>query len=779
MGIIHHHTALLSLGFILSEKAVEVTIKKEVIPLLKGGFSSAIISFPISMTYGAIAFAPFGTEFTAAGIVAGLFGAIIASFLLVPVGGRSLLGTGPRTASIVIFAALCQQLLTHPDLTLTGPEKIQFVLMIGFLTMLLAALFQVLIGLLRFGSVVTVIPYSVISGFIDASVLIIIVGQAAPFLGFGQKSFSELPDLLPSLDLLMLLPGLGALAVMVLSKKIVKVLPPPLLGLAGGIAIYQLLLVLFPSTSFGPTLTSLDDWLPTFYFFADFSWLATEDLWSVSLWFVLPAALSMAALSSFDTVFSLSALRELTEQKCNPNRELIAHGFANFGAALAGGLMSSGGLNRTKPALDSGTRSPAYHCITAIFMLLILIGLYRWIHMVPISVIAAIILYVGVNLVDIWIFKQIGLMLGGKIPVRRDIILDFAITLTVIVFALYQNLIVAVGVGTLIAILIFIAKISGNPVKATSRGNLHRSRKVWAPDQQRLLEKFGSKIAILKLHGSLFFGTAQALEDQVDELMAEEIEFLILDLKELKEIDTTGVRSLVKIKTLLDKRKGVLSTSYLKKERRKQNTNQMPERRQIQDDRSIWKALEMAGFIDLIGQEEIFFDTDCALLAAEIRLLDRYSGAEKSERSGLKGRSNLLKNFTLQEIQQMRSFLKHKIYKMDEPVFNQGDIGDGAYFIARGDIDIFLEFDNLQGKKRVQTISEGNFFGEMSLFTQSNRSATAIAQRDTVCFHLDLADYKKLVLEHPQISFKLLNSVCSILANRLQYANNLIVELES
>lgn len=741
---------------------MEVTIKKEIIPLLKGGFSSAIISFPISMTYGAIAFAPFGTEFTAAGIVAGLFGAIIASFLLVPAGGRSLLGTGPRTASIVIFAALCQQLLTHQDLTLSGSEKIQYVLMIGFLTMLLAALFQVLIGLLRFGSVVTVIPYSVISGFIDASVLIIIVGQAAPFLGFGQKSFSELPDLLPALDLLMLLPGFGALAVMVLSKKLLTALPPPILGLAGGIAIYQILLILYPSASFGPTLTSLDNWLPTFYFFSDFSWLATEDFWSVSLWFVLPAALSMAALSSFDTVFSLSALRELTEQKCNPNRELIAHGFANFGAAL-----------------DSGTQSPLYHCTAAIFMLLILIGLYRWIHMVPISVTAAIILYVGVNLLDIWIFRQIALMLCGKIPVRRDIVLDFAITIIVVVFALYQNLIVAVGVGTLIAILIFIAKISGNPVKATSRGNLHRSRKIWSPDQQRMLEKFGDKIAILKLHGSLFFGTAQALEDQADELLAEDIEFLILDLKELKEIDTTGIRSLVKIKTLLEKRKGVLSTSYLKKERRQQNTNQMPERRQIHDDRSIWKALEMAGVIDLIGQEEIFFDTDCALLAAEIRLLDRHAPLHKSEQSGLKGRSNLLKNFTPQEIQQIRCFLKHKIYKMDEPVFTQGDIGDGAYFIARGDIDIFLEFDNLQGKKRVQTISEGNFFGEMSLFTQSNRSATAIAQRDTVCFHLDLADYKKLVHEHPHISFKLLNSVCSILANRLQYANNLIVELES
>ncbi|GEM_PF-1048420 len=749
---------------------------------LKGGLASAVVSFPISMTYGVIAFSPFGVDYAAQGIVAGLFGAIIASFILVFAGGRSLLGIGPRAASIVIFAALCSQLLHHPAMPFEETEKIQIVLAIGFLAMALAGLLQVAVGLCRLGSIVTYIPYSVISGFINASALLIIISQFPVILGLErftsvQDAFLQLEDIEP----FSLLPGAGTLLILILSQKYIKKIPAPIIGLGGGILLFQALCLLFPELDPGPTLSSLQSWLPGFYAFSNLFW-KPEGLSLITqvILLVIPAAISMAALASFDTIFSLSALREKCDQTCNPNRELIAHGASNIGASLLGGLISAGGLNRSKPALDCGATSPWFHAASSLFMLLALVTLFRWVHFIPGSVIAAVVLYVGAGLFDTWIISQVKRMIRKEIPLRKDVLMDLTVILVVVGLAILQNLIVAVSIGTLIAVLVFVTKISGNLVKTYSRGDVLRSRKIWPPEQQEILDQKSRKIALLKLQGALFFGTVKTLEEQVDRIATEETAYLILDFKEVRDVDTTGIRTLIRLHTLLSKQGITLLICYIKKERRRQGTADFqPDRRQHYDDRSLWRTLEISGLLSLIGPENFFFDTDAALAVSEYRLILSSQASKLQRPKSVPRNTDLLEDLSDSDIEQLMPFLKRVRYRSGQVIFRQGDTGAGAYFILSGDVDIFLEFGNLEDKKRVQTITRGHFFGEMSLLARMPRTATAVAHSETVCFHLDTAGYGKLKQRFPDISLKLMNAVCTILARRLQQANNLITELES
>ena len=749
--------------------------------VLKGGAASALVSFPISMTYGVIAFAPLGPDYTAYGILAGLFGAIFCSLLLVPAGGRSMLGFGPRAASIVIFSALCSQLLALPTLAFPPQEKIQIVIAIGFVAMALAGLVQALVGVLRFGSIVNFVPYSVIAGFINASVVLIILGQVWPLLGLTrQPSIFDLVDHIDSITPLAIIPGLGAMGLMMLSARYLKAVPAPLVGLVGGVAIYHGLAGLVPDMELGPTLTALDSWQPSFYIFDNADVVFSADVMAEIFWIVVPAALSMAALSSFDTVFSLSALNEMTDEKSDQNKELRAHGIASFGAALFGGLISSGGLNRTKPALDAGARTPLYHVVAAVVMLAALIGASEWINIIPNSVIGGMVLYIGISLFDGWTFSHVFRLKRGELANRKDLLFDFAIILLVITITLLQNLIVAVGVGAAVAVLVFVTKISRNLIKSSSRGPAHRSRKIWPERQQDILNEHGHAIAVLRLQGALFFGTAKTFEEQVDALIADGVKFMVLDFKHTKEIDVSGARALIRVNKSLYKAGGFLALSYVKKERRQQRQEETSnDRRKISGDRGLWRALDSSGAIAQIGNEKLFFDTDIALIACERRLIELVQPEQNTRLETGWTRNKLLDGLAVADLQLLKPLLQRKRYQAGDLVFNQGDQSDGAYFIVRGDIDIMLEFQNTGDSKRLQTFSGGTFFGEMSLLNNAPRSATAIARAPTVCFLLDRQNFEKLYVDFPHISLKMVDSLCAILADRLQHANNLISDLES
>ncbi len=748
---------------------------------LQGGASSALVSFPISMTYGVIAFAPFGLEYTAHGILAGLFGAIFSSFLLVPAGGRSMMGVGPRAASIVIFSALCSQLMAHPALILPADEKIQLVIAIGFIAMAMAGLIQVIIGYLRAGTIVNFVPYSVIAGFINASVVLIVIGQVWPLLGLArQPSLFDLVDQVENIAPFAVVPGLGTIALMMLSKRYLKAVPAPLVGLVSGIALYHGLVWMLPGIDLGPTLLPLESWQPSFYIVDQWQTLFSQAMLAEIFWLVIPAAISMAALASFDTIFSLSALSELTGEKTDTNKELTAHGIANLSSSLLGGLISSGGLNRSKPALDIGVRSPVFHAVAAVVMLVALIGASDWVSMVPSSVIGGMVLYIGIGLFDGWTFSQVFSLKRSELARRKDLIFDLVIIMLVIMVTLLQNLIVAVGVGVLVAVFIFVMKISRNLIRSCNRGPTHKSRKAWPESQQEVLRLHGKAIAVLRLQGALFFGTAKSFEEQIDALIADGVKYLVLDMKQTKEIDISGVRALMSVHRNIQKVDGYLALSYIRKERRLgQDSLYLNDRRSINGDRGLWRILESCGTIAKIGLEQFYFDTDSALIACESCLIDSFQPQQHAERTMGWTRNQLIEGLSIAELKSLKPLLHRTQYQAGDQVFQQGDPGDGAYFILRGNIDIMLEIEGGGEKKRLQTYTNGAFFGEMSLLNNMPRSATAIARKDTDCFHLDVQGYQKLNADLPEISIKLVSRLCAILANRLQQANHMIIDLES
>jgi len=734
------------------------------------------------MTYGVIAFAPFGAEFTSYGITAGLFGAIVSSLLLLPFGAKTPMGAGPRAASMVIFAGLCTQLLAN-DTFFSGAENRNLaILAIGFLTMALAGLIQALAGLGRVGTIVKFIPYPVVAGFINASVILIILSQIWPLLGLERQVHvadlvTHYPDILP----LALVPGVGAMLTMVLVKRFKAPVPGPLTGLLAGAFLHHGLLAAWPDAAFGSTLRAMDGWLPMMPLVTTDglgALLASTGQWGIWL-LVVPAALSMAVISSFDTMFSITALDEITEKSTDANRELRAHGFANLVAAMLGGLNSAGGLNRTKPALDAGVTDATVHPATGLLMLLAVIFLAGWISYLPLSVIGGVMIYLCFGLFDRWIVTACVDVAKGRTTSRLGTSLDIAIVLLVIALALTFNLMVAVIAGTLLSVILFAAKISRSPIKSIARGPLVHSLKIWDPRRQAILNEHADKVALIKLQGAIFFGTSDGLERQLEMLLDDGICFMVLDFKSVTDIDISGTRALLRFHKKIKSVNGLLVFSYIKRDRRA-GAKRTPgiDRRRKSDNRQIWKAMAGARLIDIVGEDNFVFDSDSGLARCEEQLINLFEADFSATHSDRHRHKSLLHHLSLADFRALRSRLSRKEYAAGETIFEQGDKGDCAYFLARGEVDIRLQMEAGGETKLLQSLMPGAVFGEMALLDDEVRSADVLATEKSTCYLLSLDEFDQLRKQEPAIIFKMINWVCMMFSDRLRNANKMILELE-
>jgi sulfate permease, SulP family len=557
-----------------------------------------------------------------------------------------------------------------------------------------------------------------------------------------------------------------AIGFMIVAKRLFKNIPLPLVGLLCGSVAYLILLSLFPSFSGVQTLTVPDSWIPTPYVMVEWPMLQEMFFQQEIFLLVITAGISMAALASFDTVFSLTALEEITGKKENPDRELLAHGIANAGAALFGGLIGAGGLNRTRPAMEDGVSVPIWHIFSALVMAVAIILGKPLLGYIPNAVVAGVVLYIVLGLFDKWVFTRINRETFRDFRANSDVFLDAFIMSLVIGVAIPFGLVTAVCLGIVLSILFFVHRSSRNIVHSIVRGTSAHSRLIRNTREKELLTQHASNMALLKLNGSLFFGTARDFQEQAENLINSGVNLLTIDMKKCDYIDITGARTLIKIQDQLAKLNGQLRLSYIQETQQSSRNNN-------------WQILKLANVIDHIQLDCFHFDTDGALIAQEEALLKFVSSVDPSSASGGWTRSSLLAGLTGPQFQSLRPILEERTYQKDDVIFRQGDDGDGAYFIIKGKVDILLEVSNSQSTKRLQTYAAGSCFGEMALLTGRERSAAAVATESTKCFFLVADRFKTLKTEMPEASLTIIGNLCITLASRLTEANELISELET
>jgi anti-anti-sigma factor len=276
-----------------------------------------------------------------------------------------------------------------------------------------------------------------------------------------------------------------------------------------------------------------------------------------------------------------------------------------------------------------------------------------------------------------------------------------------------------------------------------------------------VLCKHGYRINVLELEGSIFFGSADKLSHEIDKIANEEgVSYIILDMKRVKEIDSTGVRILQQTYLLLERQGKSMAISYLEKED------------------PLWQFLKDMGLFSTMGEQNFFPETDLALEHFEDRLLNEILPKATYSEEALLENLTVLQGLQREEMKTVSRFLILEHFEKGDAVFRQGDKSNALFFITKGSADVTISLPGVRRKKRLATLSPGTIFGEMALLDGKPRSANVEAREYFTCYRLSLENFERLKNEHPNISITIVTNISRIIAKRLRLANDMISELE-
>ena len=482
---------------------------------------------------------------------------------------------------------------------------------------LLAGLMQVLLGVLKLGMYIRYIPYPVISGFMTAIGLIIIITQLLPALGYYPKEdgsfidkfkpqaeelllknileeeageellvvedFKEtikrsgeltdaairkeaqtlagseasgvigaikvLPRAISRVNWIELILTLVTILIIYGFKKITRVIPSTLgaLLLVSGIA-YFLKIDYRPIETIPQGLP-----VPEFRIFTEF------DLQTIIPY--LFTALTLALLGAIDSLLTSVVADNMTKTRHEPNKELVGQGIGNSVAALFGGLPGAGATIRTVVNINAGGTSRLSGMISGILLLFILLALGPVASEIPAAVLAGILITVGISVMDYKGLKAIPSLPRnihfGPVKISADVV----IMLVVMVLATVWNLVYAVGIGLIIASLIFMKAIGD----LTSKHSVVRAlekEKTW-PDEKTFPKTLEDKVFIKHLKGPLFFGNTSSFQE-LSLQIPPSAHTVILRLRRMQYMDQSGLYAMEEVlQELIQKKITILFTGLL------------------------------------------------------------------------------------------------------------------------------------------------------------------------------------------------------------------------
>ncbi len=708
-----------------------------------GGLSAMLVAVPSAIAFGVTVFASLGGEFAAQGALAGILGAVILGLVAPAIGGTKRLISAPCAPAAAVLSAFAIEAAGRGL-----PAEAVFVQI--SLACLVGGALQLAFGLVGIGRLIRYMPYPVVSGYLTGVGLIIIISQVPKLLG----SPVDLPWMKAVISpaawhWVALAVGGVTLATMLLAPRVTRSVPASILGLAAGVAAYFALASVHPellSRAENPFVVGDLNSSPHALLAAQearwsgFASLALSDLVGV----LVPGA-TLAILLSIDTLKTCVVLDALTRSRHDPNRELRGQGIANLAAGAAGAMPGAGTMGPTLVNVTSGAQTRVSSIIAgsmALFALLLLSPLIGW---VPIAALAAILILVGVRMMDWASFAFLR---------NRSTILDFAVIASVVAVALSYSLVAASGVGVALAVLLFVREqISSSVVHRRATGGQMFSKQVRLPDEMKLLQAHGEETAVLELQGSLFFGTADQLYNALEpELKTRR--FIILDFQRVQSVDITVAHLLEQIEDRLAQRHALLLFSDLP--------------RSLPSGRDIQRYFGEVGLMHAEHRAHVFEELDYALEWVEERILEE-EHVRRAQENPLQLREiDLFAGRKEETLAALEACMEQRACKAGERIFSIGDTGDELYLVRRGAVRIVLPLSDKESH-HLATFGRGDFFGEMSFLDHDARSADAVAFTDVDLYVLSRRRFETLAAEHKKLAMQLLGGLARVLSIRLRY----------
>jgi len=725
---------------------------------LSGAISAAIISIPLSIGYGIIVYGPLGAEFLPFAALLGIYGCLLGGICAALLGGTEIQITAPKAPLSLLLAAFVAPLvlsLQIPDVALRNI----LIVALASLCVFIAGTVQFLFGALRLGNLIKYVPYPVVSGFMNGIAVILILEQIGPLVGArGHVTLFEIFHTPTVVQPLTLVVGLTTIMVIFFARRFIKAVPASLIGLVAGTALFYALKNIPGVSALGPVIGNFSFQWPKPDILSD-AFRLRDNIDLADLFpRILITGFVLGSIGALESLLSSVAADNLAGTRHKSNKELIGQGIGNMMNAVFSALPSAGSELHNMANYRAGGRTRLSSLICGLLILLIVMTLGPIIGKIPLTVIAGIIVSVGIGLFDKWILDLIRNLSQAREQQKR-IMANLAVTIVVAVITVCVNLIVAVLIGIAIASGLFVVRMGKSIVKRKYSGEHIRSKKVRSIKNNMLLEDRGKGIIVYELRGPLFFGSADNLAGEIESALSH-YTYCILDMKRVNEIDSTGAKILGQISKKVTASGKYLLISYLK------------------DNSSLSDFLKAMGVYKTLGEDCLFPDTDAALEWAEDNVLTQsLELAGASDRIQLE-QMDILRDFTPQEIDDLKQKLTRKTFSKGEIIVKEGDTDRNLFLLAKGLVSVRIHLAESDRYKRLITYSPGVTFGEMAFLDGNPRSADVWSDEDSETYVLSPAEFSVFQNESPQIAIKLVRNIGLEISERLRIRTNEVRILE-
>lgn len=554
---------------IIKHREKELTVEQLKNDII-AGIIVAIIALPLSVALA-----------IASGVTPekGLVTAIIAGFFVSFLGGSRVQIGGPTGAFVVIIYGIIAQY---------GLDGL-------LISTILAGIFMILMGVVKLGSVIKYIPYPTTTGFTSGIAVVLLSTQVKDFFGLKIDQVpSEFLDKwevyfhhFNTIDLETTLVGLVSLLIIVLWPKINKTIPGSLTALV--VVTIAVKIFSIPVETIGSRFGEISSSIKLINFSElNISLSVVKEL--------IRPAITIAFLASIESLLSAVVADGMIGKKHNSNMELIAQGVANIASALFGGIPATGAIARTAANIKNGGRTPIAGIVHSLMMLLIMLAFMPLANLIPMATLAAILVVVAYNMSEWRSFKGIFASTKSDVTV---LLVTFSLT---ILF----DLVVAIEVGMIIAMFLFVKRMSENKmIENVSREMgivLNEVEEDTETYDREIIEHIDSRIAIYEVNGPLFYGVVNTFLDMLNELRST-TRILILRMKNVNSMDATALNALKQLEKRCKSQKILILYA---------ETMPQPQ-----------KVLSKSGFIDKIGKDRFFMTTEKAKqVATEIIEID-------------------------------------------------------------------------------------------------------------------------------------------------------------
>ena len=531
------------------------TLKRQIPRDIVAGIVVAIVALPLSI---ALAIA------SGVGPEAGLYTAIVAGFLIALLGGSPVQISGPTAAFATIVAGI---------VAASGMEGL-------VAATIIAGVLLILMGVLRLGTLIRFVPYTITTGFTAGIAVTIVAGQLKDLFGLtypaGTPAIETMDKLaavaanFSTFNIEALIVGAACLAVLALWPRVSQRIPGSLIAVLVGVGLVS---GLGMNVNTIGDLYTINAGLPQFQMPH-----LSFDLFREQL----ANGFTIAILAAIESLLSCVVADSMISSHHRANMELVAQGVGNIGSVMFGGIPATGAIARTAANVKAGGRTPISGMVHALVLLAVMVFLMPYAALIPMPCIAAILLQVAYNMSG-W---RTVVHLVRTAPKSDVAVLAVTFLLTVVF-----DLVMAIGVGMMIALVLFMKRLSDETEV--------RGWKYYCDEDSEVthLRELPQSVRVYEINGPMFFG----MTDQIADISVKEFtRYLIIRMRGVPSLDASAMNALENLQGYCAENGVQLIISH---------ANEQP-----------MKTMERAGFVDLVGREHFRANIDDAIAHARALL---------------------------------------------------------------------------------------------------------------------------------------------------------------